>query len=116
MKKSKRDTYCPPFVGIGKDLLLKRPEWWQLSHGGRDIYLLLKAKYNGSNNGKIRLSYVEILKKRISGLRSAKAIARTFRELESEKWIERTKIGGLHRFTNEYRLLGTYDRQFISEH
>jgi len=114
MRKGKRDRYCPPFVALSKELILRTPEWWALSHGARDIYLLLKAKHNGSNNGRICLYYAEVLNKRIAGLRSPKAISAAFRELEDNKWIKRTKIGGLYRFKNEYALLWTYDTQFTS--
>ena len=46
---------------------------------------------------------------RITGLHSRKAIADSLRVLESEGWIERTKVGGLHRYRNFYGLTGKHD-------
>jgi len=113
MKKGRRDRSCPPFVALSKDLLLKRHEFWDLSPAARDLYLLLKSRYTGANNGTIRLYYSEIKKLKISGLRGDKVISRAFFELEAEGWILRTKIGGLHRFINEYRLSGKHDQLFL---
>jgi hypothetical protein len=109
MKKGKRDQRSPPFVRLAKELLFKHHEWWSLRPGARDIYLLLKAKYNGSNNGSIRLYYSEIRERKICGLRSSKAISSAFRELERAGWIERTRLGGLYRHLNDYRLTGKHD-------
>lgn len=114
MRKGRRDYARLPFIMLAKEMLFKCPEWCALSSGARDVYLLLKGKYNGSNNGQIRLYYTDIKKLKISGLRSDKAISRAFHELESGGWTERTKLGGLHRFINEYRLTAKYDR-FIRE-
>jgi DNA-binding HxlR family transcriptional regulator len=86
---------------------LKDENWRQLSPAAKIIYLYLKSKYNGSNNGQIRLHYSEL--QDICGLKNPRVISAAFKELESQGWITRTKIGGLHRFTNEYQLTGKYD-------
>jgi hypothetical protein len=109
VRKGKKDVSYLPFIRLAKELLYKCPEWWELHPGSRDIYLLLKGKYNGVNNGQLRLYYSEIRKRKIRGLRSDKAISRAFRELESKGLVERTKIGGLYHYINEYRLTGKYD-------
>jgi hypothetical protein len=109
MKKSRHDRHCPPFIRLGKELLFKRPEWWDLSHAAKNLYLLLKGKFNGQNNGAIRLSYAEIQRLQIRSLRTHKDIARAFCELEKKGWIRREKKGGLIRFVNEYRLLSEFD-------
>ena len=109
MRKSKRDRPCPPFVRLEKGLILKRREWWDLSTRARSVYLLVKAKYNGANNGAIRLYYSESRKLQIRGLKSPKDISRAFAELEREGWIRRTRFGGLYRFVCEYGLTGRFD-------
>lgn len=107
MKKGKRDKWSPPFVRMEKRLLLKDENWHQLSQGAKVLYLILKSKYNGQNNGQIRLHYSELQNMR--GFRSPRAIAAAFKELEQDEWIERTKKGGLFRYVNEYRLTGKFD-------
>ena len=107
-KRNKRSS--EPFVRLSRELLFKSSEWWSFRPAARDIYLLLKAKYNGRNNGNIRLYYSEIRGRRIPGLRSDKAISSAFKELESAGWLERTELGGLYRHLNEYRLTGKHDK------
>ena len=108
MKKGKRDKYTTPFVPLGKALWLNCQEWRQLKPGTRDVYAMLKAKYNGHNNGEIHLHYSEL--RGLTGLKCNKSISRAFRELETKGWIERTKIGGIYRYQNLYRLTGKYDK------
>jgi hypothetical protein len=107
VKKGKRDSYTQPFVMLGKRLWLKSPEWRGLSPQARDVYAMLKSKYNGHNNGEIRLHYSEI--RGVSGLKCNKSISKAFRELEAKTWIERTKIGGMYRYHNLYKLTGKFD-------
>jgi len=109
MKKGRRDQHCPPFVRLGKELLFNRREWWDLSPRAHNLYLLLKGKFNGQNNGKLKLYYSEVQKLEIRGLKSPESISRGFAELERKGWIARAKIGGLHRFVNEYGLTGRFD-------
>lgn len=106
MKKGK-SKWFPPFVGLGIKMLFKCDEWKQLSPRAKILYVYLKGKYNGSNNGKIRLYYSEL--KNITGFKSYFVIAAAFKELESKEWISRTQIGGLYRHFNEYGLTGKYD-------
>jgi len=107
VKKGKRDKWGPPFVRLERRLILKDENWRQLSPGAKMLYLFLKAKYNGSNNGQIKLHYSEL--KDCAGFKNPRSISAAFQELEKKDWIKRSKIGGLHRFTNEYTLTGRYD-------
>ena len=107
MKKGRKDVYNLPFVPLGKDMLFKCQEWKELSSAARDIYIMLKAKYNRKNNGNLQLYYREL--QRMKGLRNAQTISKAFKELEDAKWIERTRTGGLFRKPNQYRLSGEYD-------
>jgi hypothetical protein len=104
--------YIESFIGIPKKLFFKNVGgWWQLRPGSRDLYLLLKAKWNGEEerNGKLWLPYAEILKLRISGLRSSKAISAALKDLERAGWIKRELPGGLYRNGSNYRLTWEHD-------
>ncbi len=102
-RKRKHDK---SFVMLGRRTL-KCPEWKGLSASAKLLYIHLKAKYNGSNNGEIRLHYSEL--KGTQGLRSSATVAKAFQELESKGWIKKTKHGGMYRYFNEYELTGRYD-------
>lgn len=108
MKKGKRDKYTQPFVPLGKGMLFKCEEWKEFSPAARDIYIMLKAKYNTKNNGEICLYYSEL--KKIKGLRNQRTISRGFKELEEKGWIERSEWGGLCRVAKKYSLTGKHDR------
>ena len=92
------------FVMLGRGMLLGNLEWKGLSIAAKVLYVYLKAKYNGSNNGGIHLHYSEL--KGVKGLSSPSTVSRAFRELENKAWIKRTKQGGLYRYFNEYELIG----------
>jgi len=86
-------------------------EWKELGVAAKLLYLYIKGKYNGANNGLIRLYYSEL--KNVKGLASPTTISQAIKELETKGWIERTKAGGLHRYFNNYRLTGKYDEHLI---
>ena len=87
--------------------ILKNREWKELTPGAKILYIHLKGKYNGHNNGEIRLYYSEL--RDVRGLSSDSTINNKFRELENKEWIKRTKLGGCYRYYNEYELTGKYD-------
>jgi hypothetical protein len=87
--------------------ILKLEEWKSLSPSSKILYIHLKAKYNGANNGSIYLHYSEL--KGIKGLSSHSTISKAFKELLNKEWIKKTKHGGLYRFSNEYELSGRFD-------
>jgi len=107
VKKGKNDVYKLPFVALGKDMIFKCPEWKQLSPAAREIYIMLKAKYNRKNNGSIQLYYSEMQK--FKGRANSRSIFKGFQELESGGWIECAEKGGLYRKPNKYRLTGKFD-------
>ena len=92
---------------LGRDMLYNCTEWKSLPLCAKYFYIKLKAKYNGSNNGNIRLYYSEL--KGEKGLSSHSTISRAIKELENNGWIERTKLGGLYRHFNEFRLTEKFD-------
>ncbi len=95
----------PSFVPIDRRMLLHSPEWADLSLASKVLYLQIKAKHTGYNNGDLRLHYSEAER-----IMSAGTIARRFKELETKGWIERTPVGGKYRWVNDIRLTGKYDK------
>ncbi len=87
--------------------MLRSQEWKNLGPAAKILYIHLKGKYNGNNNGEIRLYYSEL--KGIQGLLSPSTVSKAFKELEEEGWIKRTQLGGFYRCINEYELTGTFD-------
>lgn len=88
-------------------MLLRSEAWKALSAAAKILYLYVKCKYNGSNNGEIVLNYSEL--RGVRGVCSPSTISKAFRELERSGWITRTQVGGLYRFQNKYSLTGTHD-------
>jgi hypothetical protein len=87
--------------------MLRSEEWKDLSPAAKILYVHLKGKYNGNNNGAIRLYYSEL--KGVKGVSSPNTASKAFQELEKKEWITRTEIGGLYRHVNEYKLTGKHD-------
>lgn len=105
-RRKKRNWYFDSFVPIPRKTL-KSKEWKELSPAAKILYIHLKGKYNGHNNGNIRLYYSEL--EGIKGLSSPSTISKANLELERKEWVKRTKIGGLYRYFNEYELTGKFD-------
>lgn len=101
--KRKKNKRFNSFVSIPRKTLRSK-EWKGLSSAAKIFYIHLKSKYNGYNNGDIRLYYSEL--KGIRGLSSSATISRARKELEEKEWIKRMKLGGLFRYYNEYELTG----------
>lgn len=93
-------------VGIERRTL-KGKEWRDLSPAAKIFYLHLKARYNGSNNGSIKLPYSAM--KGVQGCCNDRAISRAIQELETKGWIERERKGGLYRYENLFKLTFKYD-------
>lgn len=93
-------------VGIERRTL-KEENWQGLSAGAKIFYLHLKGRYNGSNNGEIKLPYSAM--RNVKGCCNARAISKAIKELEDKGWIIRKKKGGLYRYENLYKLTFKYD-------
>ena len=104
-RKKERDT--PPWVRLSKDLLYECTEWKELTPAAKLLYLYMKAKYNGSNNKQIKVTYSEL--KGVRGLSAPKTISKASLELERKGWFKRTQYGGLFRYYNLYELTWEYD-------
>ncbi|MFA5159215.1 MAG: hypothetical protein WC484_01770 [Candidatus Omnitrophota bacterium] len=105
MKPGKRSKHLPPFVALTREML-KDPAWRSgLNNSAKVLYIHLKHKFVGYNNGEICLHYSEL-----RDLMAPGTISRAFQELEEKGWIDRERqIGGKHRFTVFYRLTGKHD-------
>jgi len=99
------------FIMLGRDMLLHCDEWKCLSPAAKLIYIHLKAKHNGSNNGDICLHYSELRSEK--GLRSPSTVSNAFKELERRGWIRRAEYGGLYRRPNRYELTGRHDSYIV---
>lgn len=104
MKLGKRRKF-PPFVAVARETL-KSKEWREgLSSSEKVLYLHLKSKYVGTNNGEIELHYSEL-----KNMMAPSTISHAFRGLEKKGWVEKTRHGGLFRYRNLYKLTGKYDK------
>jgi hypothetical protein len=81
---AKRRNYHEPFIALPKKLFFKSGTRMNMSPAARTAYMVIKAKFNGSNNGGIRVSYGDYQKFR--GLRSRNIISKAIKELEEAKW------------------------------
>jgi len=104
--KSRRPEF-PPFLMLGKDMILHCDEWKQLSPGAKIAYIHIKARHNGSNNGLISLPYSEL--ETVRGLGSPSTVSKALNELVKKGWIRKTHLGGLFRYRNQYEMTGKYD-------
>ena len=104
-RKKQRDE--PPYFRLARDLLFECNEWKKLTPFAKLLYLHIKAKYNGSNDGKIRLSYSEL--EGSLGLSSPSTISKAKEELIQKEWIRISRHGGMYRFFNLYSLTWKYD-------
>ena len=93
-------------VGIERRTL-KEEHWRGLSAAAKILYIHLKGRYNGSNNGDIELPYSAM--KDVKGCCDPRAISKAVKELEAKGWIIRKKIGGLFRYKNLYKLTFKHD-------
>jgi len=90
------------FVGIERDTIIRNPEWRTLNAPAKIFYIHLKARFNGSNNGKIRLPYSTMVG--VKGCSSKTSCAKAIKELEQKEWIKVKKRGGMYRHDNFYKL------------
>lgn len=86
---------------------LRESQWRELSGPAKIFYLHLKARFNGSNNGKIKLPYSAMAD--VQGCCNRHAISKAIKELETKGWIIRKTKGGLYRHENLYKLTFKYD-------
>lgn len=93
-------------VGIERRTL-KEEHWQGLSAAAKIFYIHLKGRYNGQNNGNIKLSYGAMSD--VIGCCNRHAISKAIKELETKGWIKRTRKGALYRYPNIFKLTWKYD-------
>jgi len=93
-------------IGIERRTL-KQEHWRGLSASAKIFYIHLKGRYNGSNNGDIRLPYSAM--RDVKGCSHPTTISKAVQELEAKKWIRLKTRGGLFRHNNYYKLTFNYD-------
>ncbi len=102
-----RKIRLPPFVMIRKDLL-QDPEWKKLSSGAKVAWIYLRNNYDYSNGSQETfLSYNQMI-----GILARPAVSRALKELIENKWLEKTKHGGLFGGVCKYKFIGKY-KDFI---
>jgi hypothetical protein len=106
--RSRKKAKLPPFVALSR-AMLKNPEWRKLSPAAMIVYVYLKNKYVGTNNGEIELHYSEI-----RDIFAPATISKALKQLKASGWIDGTKIGGLYRYSNHYRLTGKHDTALVN--
>ncbi len=102
-KKRKSRSQAPPFVFLNGKTLWS-DECRQLLPSRQVIYLTLKARYNGQNNGRMYFPYTDF-----EDQYSKRTFYDALTELETKGWIHRVRKGGKYRFHYRYALTGRYD-------
>lgn len=103
MKKKRKGLQ---HIGIERRTL-KSDEWKGLSAAAKIFYLHLKGRYNGANNGDIKLPYSAM--KDVKGCSNHRALSRAIKELQKKHWIRIEERGGLYRHNNFYKLTFKHD-------
>ena len=63
----------------------------------------MRTKFNHKTLSEVSLAYSEM-----KDMMSSKTVSRAFKELEENKWIEKTKYGGLFGGVCKYKFIGQY--------
>ena len=105
-KSSKRKGAGLQHVGMERRTL-NEEHWQGLSAPAKIFYWCLKGRYNGSNNGEIKLPYSAM--KNVRGCSDPHTISKAVKELEAKEWIKIKKYGGHTRWDNLYELTFKYD-------
>jgi hypothetical protein len=85
--RSREKFYKDPFVGIPREIL-NSPSWIALDFSARALYIEIRLRMNGFNNGNINATISEL---RHKGFNSPATIAKGLRQLEATKLIAKTR-------------------------
>lgn len=107
-KKRRKTGSGLSHVGIERTTINNDEHWRDLSAAAKILYLHIKGRYNGRNNGEIQLTYKKM--KGVKGCSSSESYSRASAELEKKGWIKRSSWGGLFRYKTKYELTFKYDR------
>jgi hypothetical protein len=86
-KRLKHKFYDKPFTGIPLEIL-KSPAYIALGFSARSLYVELRMRMNGHNNGNINAALSEL---RHRGFNSPATLAKCLRQLEATKLISKTR-------------------------
>lgn len=90
--------------------MLKSSEWRTgLTSSEKIVYVHLKGKFTGTNNGEIQLHYSEL-----KDMMAPATISKALKGLVNKGWVEKTQHGGMFRYCCKYRLTGKHDHAFIN--
>ena len=106
---AKKKAKAPPFVMVRRDML-KDPKWKKLSSSAKVVWIYLRAKFNHKTLGEVTLTYSEMQE-----ITSSKTFKRALQELMDEKWIRKTKQGGLYGGVCKYKFAGPYKDFFYKQ-
>lgn len=95
--KKKRNRY-PPFVMLPNELIDSKA-WKELSCYAVRVYIEIKHKYNGKNDGNLSYTYREGIK-----IMNKKRFTKALRELVNNGLIDIIRSGGLYKKCNIFGL------------
>ena len=98
--KKKRNKY-PPFVMLPNKMIDSKA-WQELSCYARTVYIEIKRRYNGKNDGNLSYTYREGIK-----IMSKKRFTKALKELLNNGLIDIIRSGGLF---NRCSIFGLSDR------
>ena len=104
MSRRKHPKLPRSFVALDRRML-RSPEWRKgLRSSAKVVYIHLRDRCVGWNNGEIMLKY-----KDVADFMHPATFSSALKQLEAQGWIEKTMLGGLERHLNKFRLTGKYD-------
>jgi len=74
-------------------IVLRSAQWASLSPFAVKLLMELLGQYRGDNNGDLTVAWTLMSKR---GWKSRTSLAKAMRELEANRWIQRTRQGGRH--------------------
>jgi len=97
---------------VRKDML-KDPSWQKLSSTAKILWLYMRNNYDYSDGTKETF----ITYKQMENIIGSKAMSRGLKELQdpTNKWIEKTKVGGLFGGVCKYKFAGQYKEFYYKQ-
>lgn len=98
IKKKGKKRSSPGFVQVW-DKLIDSEAWKELSCYARTVYIEIRHKYNGSNNGNLSYTYREGIR-----IMTRNRFSKALKELVNNGLIDIIRSGGLYRKNNIFGL------------
>ena len=104
MSRRKHRKLPHSFIALDRRML-RCAEWRKgLRSSSKVVYIHLRDRCIGWNNGDIMLKYEDV-----ADFMAPATFSRALKQLEANGWVEKTMLGGLYRHLNKFRLTGKYD-------